>query len=217
MTSPDSPVTPPIPPVPAYGEYASPEHAEAARQAQLAAQQPGYAQLGYAQPGYAQPGYAQQPPAQQPYTSQPYAQQPYSAQPYGQQPQNPAGPRPLRTGDMIASIVLLVVGFFSTLIAILNALTLTTQIQALYEENGLTGAYEPTVGATVAVIVIIASHLILLAIAAIVTALLIRKRKPSFWVPLVAGVLAFVIFFGAIIAVMLSDPALVDAITQQSL
>ena len=208
MTSPDSPATPPIPPRPAYGEYASPEHAEAARLAQLAASQPAPTQQPV-QDAQA-PGTYGQP--QQPYSAQPYSAQPYSAQPYGQQP----GQRPLRTGDMITSIILLAVGFFATIYATLNALSLTMQFQLLYEDNGISGNYEPSVGSSVATVVIIASHVILLAVAALVTVTLIRKRRVSFWVPLVAGVLAFVIFFGSVLAVVLSDANLMEAITQQS-
>ena len=205
MTSPDSPATPPIPPVPAYGEYASPEHAEAARQAQLppAAQQP----ITAAPQPYGQPV--------QPYGQQPYGQQPYGAQPYGQPPL-PSGQRPLRTGDMITSIILLAVGFLSTIYAILNAVSLPMQFQLLYEDNGVSGSYEPSVGATVATVVIIASHLILLAVAGIVTPLLIRKRRVSFWVPLVAGAIASLIFFIAVVAVVLADPNLMEVITEQS-
>ena len=203
MTSPDSPATPSIPPVPAYGEYASPEHAEAARQAQLppAAPQP----YAAAPQSYGKP----------PYGQQPYGQQPYGQQPYGQPPL-PTGQRPLRTGDMITSIILLGLGLFSTIYAILNAVSLPMQFQLLYEDNGVSGDYEPSVGATVATVVIIASHLILLAVAAIVTPLLIRKRKVSFWVPLVAGAIASLTFFIAVVAVVLSDPNLMEVITQQS-
>ena len=210
MTSPDSPATPPIPPRPAYGEYASPEHAEAARLAQLQAAQPAAPQAAPTQP-----------PA--PYTpapgahvyQQPYGLQPYSAQPYGQPPV-PAGERPLRTGDMITSIILLAIGFFATIYATLNALSLNMQFELLYEDNGVSGGYEPTVGTGVATAVIIVSHLVLLAVAAIVTFGLIRRRRVSFWVPLVAGVLAFLIFFGSVLAVVLSDANLMEAITQQS-
>lgn len=189
MTSPETPATPPIPPRPAYGEYASPEHAEAARQALL-------------------PPAPQQP---DPYAAPP---QPYTQQPYGQPPLA-TGPRPVRRGDMIASIILLVVGFFVTIWAIFNALTLTMQFELLYESYGLSD-YEPSAGISLAAAVIIISHLVLLAIAGTVTPLLIRKRRVSFWVPLVAGAIAGLVMLVTTLVILSTDSKLMEVITQQS-
>ncbi len=193
---------PPVaaPPVPRYGEYASPEHAAAATQ-------PPAAQPVYQQPSYPQqqPGYAQQ----QPYGQPAYGQQPY----YGQVP---PGQRPLRVGDVVVSVILLVIGFFSVLITVLSSFTLDSQMEVLYEDYGITEAYSPGAGTAIASAVLIISHLVLFALAVILTIPLIRRRKLSFWVPLVAGAIASVVFFATFVVLVMADSNLMDVIISQS-
>lgn len=125
------------------------------------------------------------------------------------------GERPPRTGDLIASVILLVLGFFGVAIAIFNALTISLQMQQVYEQYGVEGDYEPGPGVAVAGAVIVISHVVLYALAVIVTIALVRKRRLSFWMPLSAGVLAFVIMIITFIALAFADPALVDAMMKQ--
>jgi uncharacterized membrane protein YagU involved in acid resistance len=42
---------------------------------------------------------------------------------------------------------------------------------------------------------------------------LLLKRRIAFWVPLVAGVLAAIVYWGSIIALITGDPQLMNAIT----
>jgi hypothetical protein len=139
-------------------------------------------------------------------------QQPYAAAGYYPAP---SGERPPRTADMIVSVVLLVIGFFGVAIAILNALTITVQMQQVYEQYGVEGDYEAGPSGAIASAVIIISHVALYALAVIVTIGLIRKRRISFWMPLSAGVVAFVIMIVTFMVLAFADPALVDAMMQQ--
>lgn len=185
MSTPENPNNH-VPPVPRYGEYAPVPPLQPANPAA---------------PAYQPPPVIQQPA---------YQQQPYAAPGYYTQP---GGERPPRTADMIVSIVLLVIGFFAMLIAILNAFTVTMQMEAIYSDYGVEGDYEPGAAAAVATAVIIISHLVLYALAVIFTIVLIRKRRISFWLPLSAGVLASIIFVGAFVALIVADPALLDVLT----
>ena len=138
--------------------------------------------------------------------------QPYGAPSYYAQQD---GPRPPRTADMIVSIVLLGIGFFSLLIAILNAFTINYQMDAIYEQYGVDGAYEPGASGAIASAVIIISHLVLYTLAVVFTIVLIRKHRVSFWLPLTAGALASVIFIGTFVALIFADPTLLDVLMKQ--
>lgn len=200
--------------MPKYGEYAA---AQAAPD-QEAPLPPTYAaqpQQPYGQPTYAPHPYGQQPYGQQPYGSQygaaPYGSPQYGAVPYGAMPYG--GKRPVRTADAIVSIVLLVIGLIGVAIATLTATAggLDSYMQGGYDEAGL-GTYVPTAAQTVTQVFIIVSHVILYAISALVTILLIVKRKISFWVPLTAGVLATIAFWAALLVFMYTDPAMGESI-----
>ncbi len=123
--------------------------------------------------------------------------------------------RPPRTADTVISIVLLGIGFFSVLIAILNAFTINYQMDAIYEQYGVDGSYEPGAGAAIAMAVIILSHIVLYVLAVVFTIVLIRKRRISFWLPLSAGALASVIFIGTFVALIFADPTLLDVLMKQ--
>jgi hypothetical protein len=151
-------------------------------------------------PQQAPPQVSQQLPPQPP----PYhGQQAY----YGVQ----SGKRPLRTADLIISIILLVVGLFGALNGIYGALQLEYLMQIEYTQFGL-GTYVQN-GPFVAVqAIIIVSHAVLYIITVPVTIALISKRTMAFWVPLSAGVLAALVFWVAFFALVFADPALSDAL-----
>jgi hypothetical protein len=155
--------------------------------------------------------YAPVPPAGAP-------QPAFQAQPYGSPayyaPQT--GERPPRTADMIVSIVLLVIGFFSVLVAVLNAFTISTQMQVLYEDYGVDGTYRPGAGVAIAAAVLIISHLVLYVLALVLTITLIRKHRISFWLPLTAGAIASIIFFVTFVVLIFADPALTEVLMNQA-
>jgi hypothetical protein len=152
----------------------------------------------------------QETPGQPAFQPPAYQQHPQSGQSYYAQP---GAERPRRTADMVISIVLLVIGFFSVLVAILNAFTISLQMEAIYEDYGIDGQYEAGAGGAIATAVIIISHLVLYVLAVVFTIVLIRKRRISFWLPLSAGVLASIIFIGTFVALILADPALVEVLS----
>lgn len=178
-----------VPPVPRYGEYAPVAPAQPENSGPPAPQAPVYQPMGqhYQPPAYGNQGYYP-----------------------------PNGARPLRTGDMIASVILLVIGGFAVLYAVLNAFTMNMQMEALYAQYGIDAAYEPGPASAVASAVIIISHLVLYALAVIFTITLIRKRRMSFWLPLSIGAVASIIFIATILVLAFSDPLLFEAAMQQS-
>jgi hypothetical protein len=73
-----------------------------------------------------------------------------------------------------------------------------------YGQSGL-GGWNGSVGAAPAVIAV--SHIVLYLLAAGVSIPLLIKNKIAFWVPLAAGVIAAIVFWGSLFAIVLSDPA----------
>lgn len=179
--------------MPAYGEYASPEHA-----AQAQAQRPQAPQQGAPQAYNQQPG------------------QQYPPQGYYATPQQWQGQRPIRTGDMVASTILLVVGLLVTLLVVLTAFSIPLQMDSVYQQYGVSGSYTPGAGEGIAAAVLIISHVVLLALATLFTVILIRRRKVSFWLPLSAGVLAAVIYFVTFVVLIVADPSLYQALLDSS-
>jgi hypothetical protein len=142
----------------------------------------------------------------------------FAVQPYGSPayyaPSN--GERPPRTADMIVSIVLLVIGFFAVLVALLNAFTIPMQMQTLYDDYEVSGSYRAGAGVAIAAAVLIISHVVLYALALVLTIVLIRRHRISFWLPLTAGAIASVIFFGTFVALIFADPVLTEVLTNQA-
>ena len=101
------------------------------------------------------------------------------------------------------------------MLAIFNAATIDYQLEDLYEQYGVGGQYKPGAGSAIAQAVIIVSHVLLYVVAILITALLIRKNRVSFWVPLSIGALAFIVFIVTLMVLVLSDPVLFDAAMQQ--
>lgn len=139
----------------------------------------------------------------------------YGAPAYGAQGYGPPVKK-RRTWDLVLTIILLVLGLGGMSIGLIYAAlfsdpALLKQIfdQAL-SQYGL-GGWNGSVGSAATVIAI--SHLLLYLVALGVSILLLVKRRVAFWVPLSAGVLAAVIFWGAFYSVMLSDPALLSGLS----
>jgi hypothetical protein len=155
-------------------------------------QQPGYSQPSYSQPGYPQQGY-------------PQAAYPQVAPVYGQ-PGFGSTPAPKRrTWDVVLTIILLVLGLGGTLLGVLYGIIFSSPelIDDAFRQQGL-GGFDGEVGATP--LVLILSHVVLYLVAAGLSILLLVKKKIAFYIPLIAGVVAAVIFWAALIMLMLSDP-----------
>ena len=229
MSEPNSPSDPipPVPPAPSF-TYGSPEQPAApatppAPAAPVAPDAPpaygervpGYVQPpapGYAQPpapGYAQPGYPPQPGYAQPGYPQPGYPQPGYPQPAYAVPGYGAAPAPRRrTWDLVLTIILLVAGVVGTIIALFYAWIFSDP--TLFADAMSQQGMPLTVDTRGAGVIIGVSHPVLLLIAAGVSILLLIKNKIAFWVPLTAGVIAAIVFWGTIFAVVLSDPAFMN-------
>lgn len=230
MSDPSTPPVPPVPPAngptpaPRYGEFAPVEStAPEVPPAPQAQPQPGYGQPGYGQQGYGQPGYGQQLPGEpvggQPYTAQPYPQQPYG-QPYapGASAPGPVYGQPgfaapqvkrRRVWDIVLTSILLVLGLFGVIIAVSFAASISNPgvLDQVFRQQGLDG-FNGEIGAAPGII--IGSHLVLFVVAACLSILLLVKRKVAFYVPLIAGVVAAVVFWVVVFGVFLSDPGFMD-------
>jgi glucan phosphoethanolaminetransferase (alkaline phosphatase superfamily) len=122
----------------------------------------------------------------------------------------PAAPR-RSTKDSTATTLLLALGSLVTTMVVFGAFALNQSMQSLYTSNGL-GSFEPNATSITVQIVLGVSHPIALAIAYIVSTRRIRRGLRSFWVPLVAGASAAVVYFTATFALFLSDAPLFDAL-----
>lgn len=162
--------------------------------------QPGYPQQGYPQQGYPQQGYPQQGYPQGGYPQPGYAQPVYG------QPGFAGAPVPKRrTWDVVLTIVFLVLGLGGMLLGVLYGVLFSSPelLSEGFQQQGL-GEFNGEVGAAPAIL--IASHVVLYLIAVGLSILLLVKKKVAFYVPLIAGVLAAVIFWVAIFMVIASDP-----------
>jgi hypothetical protein len=123
----------------------------------------------------------------------------------------PVAPKGRRTWDLVLTIILFVLGLFGMGIGLIYAAmfsdpALVQQIfDQAFQQQGL-GPWRGSVGAAAAVIAI--SHIVLYLLAVGIGILLLVKRKVAFWVPLVAGVIAAIIFWASVMGVMFSDPTL---------
>jgi hypothetical protein len=174
--------TPPVPPAPTftYGQQAPAQPPQPA----APPPQPRYGE--YAPAGYVPPAYQAAPPVQ-------------------------AGPtdRPRRGWDVALTIVFLALGLVGLGLGLLYAWILSTPglLDEALRAQGYPG-FDGEIGAAPAIITI--SHLVLYAVALVVSLVLLSRKIVAFWVPLAAGVLAAIIFWWALTGVLLSDPSLVQ-------
>lgn len=123
----------------------------------------------------------------------------------------PAPPKRRRTWDLVLTIILLIVGLFGMGIGLVYAAIFSDPalVQDVFDEaygqSGL-GGWNGSVGAAPAVIAV--SHILLYLVAVGVSILLLIKNKIAFWVPLTAGVIAAIVFWGSLFAIVLSDPGM---------
>jgi hypothetical protein len=155
------------------------------------------------QPNQQLPG---QPPRQQPATGQPAAPHPLQR---GIVQPGQFGERGVPGWDRPVTLGLLIFGLLGTFftVSVLNALP--QAVQMLYTQDGL-GTYEPaaSVGALITAGIVVQA-LIWLA-TAIVSILLLARKRRAFYVPLIGGVASFVAIFVFMSIVLASDPTLLE-------
>ena len=122
-------------------------------------------------------------------------------------PQPPATGRTRKTWDLVLTVVLYVLGFFGMLGGIFYGVVLSDPAllnQALQQQ----GYGSITGGTGAAPAVLIVSHVILYLIAIGGSLPLLITKRVAFWVPLACGIIAAVVFWGALFAVVASAPGL---------
>jgi Family of unknown function (DUF6264) len=183
------PVAPNVPPTgPDYGEAPSP----------LATPRlPQYGEM--APPGYVSPVPQ---PMPQPEPQQREAPVYFATPPVVRRP---------RTADVAITCVLLGLGLFGMIAGLAAGAQLPLALADEYRKYGLTPSSSLDVGAVSVLIAV--SHVVLYIIAVCVSIPLMVKRRVSFYVPLIAGVIAALIFWVGLIALIASDPSLMHAMS----
>ena len=87
-------------------------------------------------------------------------------------------------------------------------------LDEVFRQQGFSG-FSGDSGSGGAIIAI--SHVVLYLVAVGLSILLLVKKKIAFYVPLAAGVIAAVIFWGTLIAIVSSDPALLTEYSNSGL
>lgn len=122
-----------------------------------------------------------------------------------------ASARPSRTADLVVTIVLLALGLLGTLIAVTSAPVLPQVLEQQYALYGLDG-YEPPPSLPFVQWTLALSHVVLFLAALVIAVPRLRRRQVAFWAPLTAGVLAALVFWGALTALLASDQRLMEAV-----
>lgn len=192
---PQAPPAPPAPPaepdrpeVPKYGEYATVDAANP----------------------YGVPGYTETAAPAAPATLAAAPVPPAYLPPASGAPAYAPPVRKRRTWDVVLTCILLVLGLFGMSIGLLYAWAFANPdiLSSALAQQGLSGELKP--GAAPAVIAI--SHIVLYLLAlGLSIPLLIRGRGVVFWIPLVIGVVAAIIFWVALGIVVSSDSALLNS------
>lgn len=153
---------------------------------------------------YAPAGYV---PPTQPVAGPSEMAQPYGAASYPQQP----AVKPRKTWDLVLTVVLLVLGFLGAGLGVMYGLAFTdpTLIADGLEQSGYPG-FSGDAGAAPAVLIISHALLYLIALGSIP---LLLARRVAFWLPLAAGIVAAIIFWSTLFAVVLSDPGFVSQLS----
>lgn len=105
--------------------------------------------------------------------------------------------------DRILTIALLGVGAFGAYTGIMDGLFLHDRLTQVFEMQGLDDFSGQT---AVAGVVIWVSHALLYLVAIVLSVRRLRAGRSAFWVPLVCGVVAALIFTTAAVAAIISDP-----------
>lgn len=182
---PPVPPTPPVPPVPPA---------------------PPVPQYGEYAPGFVPPAPAPEYAAYAPAAGQAPHGQPYGAASY---PQQQAGGRPGKTWDIVLTSILLVLGLIGASLGVIYGFVFSSPalLDQSFQQGGL-GGFNGTVGAAPGVLII--SHVLLYLLALGGAIPLMLTRRVAFWAPLTAGVIAAIIFWVTVFAVLLSDPTIMS-------
>lgn len=129
-----------------------------------------------------------------------------------------AAPPAVRKGhpaDVAITCVLLGIGLIVTLTTLTLPLTLAQAVsQAVSSRYGIDDANVSAVGGLALGITL--SHVVLYLAGAGIAIPFMIKRRIAFWAPLAAGVVAAILFWVLLVAALLSDPRVLQAIQDQA-
>lgn len=120
--------------------------------------------------------------------------------------------RPERPADRAVTILLLVIGVLGVWLAVAVLQAMPQSIQLLHTQEGI----EPyTPGPEIPALILTGSivQIVIWVAAAIGSVALMRARRPSFWLPLAAGVIAAIALFVFTAIALSGDPALIEQLT----
>jgi hypothetical protein len=120
--------------------------------------------------------------------------------------------RPERPADRAVTILLLVIGVLGVWLAVAVLQAMPQSIQLLHTQEGI----EPyTPGPEIPALILTGSivQIVIWVVAAIGSVALMRARRPSFWLPLAAGVIAAIALFVFTAIALSGDPALIEQLT----
>jgi Family of unknown function (DUF6264) len=120
--------------------------------------------------------------------------------------------RPERRADRAVTILLLVIGVLGAWLSVGVLQALPQSMQLLHTQEGIQ-AYTP--GPEIPGLILAGSivQVVLWVVTATGSIVLMRARRPSFWLPLVGGVVAAIALFVFMLVAITGDPVLLDHMT----
>lgn len=124
-----------------------------------------------------------------------------------------AGLKPVPVWNRPVTLMLLVLGLVGVLISIATLTELPVSMQLVYTNQGL-GTYNPAPSVAAIALAGEITQAVIWVISAVISGILIARRRLSFYVPLVAGVVAAIVFIVFIMLVIATDPTLMNSYTK---
>ena len=122
--------------------------------------------------------------------------------------------RQRRDWDLVLTVILLVVGFVGAFLGAVYGLGFLSPglVAQVLEQQGYSGFTADTASAGVLLII---SQIVLYLVAVGVSIPMLVAKRITFWVPLVIGAIAAIVFWVTVVAAIMSDPAFVSTLSGQ--
>lgn len=120
-------------------------------------------------------------------------------------PSPAAGPVRRRTGDIVITVALLVIGLYDVIVGFGTYANLAPVFAEVYAQQGIGEFASPELAQTAGVVATV-SRITILLVAIVVSMLLIARGRRAFWVPLAGAGLAMLVVIGCFVVVMANDP-----------
>jgi len=139
-----------------------------------------------------------------------YADVPPLARPVAEQrhPDPEPTPEPARrrrTGDIVITVALLVVGLYDVIVGFSTYANLAPVFVEVYAQQGIGEFASPELALSAGVVANVSRIVILLVTITVSLAFIARGRR-AFWVPLAGAALAIIVVIGCFVFVMANDP-----------